>query len=112
APRPAAEGEHPRCPGTTVVGRPANDGGVTVGGERDGPAWLSGSSRAGADQLSLLAPRPAAAGEHPCRASAAVIGRPAHNALLTRAPIPLSGRSAPPRYRTPCRSGPMPRRCG
>jgi hypothetical protein len=38
-----------------MVARPAHDGGVAVGGQRDGVALLDhGSNRAGADQLAAL----------------------------------------------------------
>jgi hypothetical protein len=44
----------PRRPGDLVVGKPAHDGGVAVGGQRDGPALLAESSRECADQLRSL----------------------------------------------------------
>ena len=67
-PDTAAAGEHPRRPGLAVVGPPAHDGGVAVGGQRDGQALAGASNSAGADQLvALLGPDTAAAGEHPRR---------------------------------------------
>ena len=48
-PDTAAAGVDPRRPGSPVVGDPAHDGGVAVGGQRNGPALLGGSDRAGAD---------------------------------------------------------------
>src|SRR5262249_37995123 len=54
-PPPAAAGEYPRRPGTEVVVAPAHDGGVAVGGERDGETLVAGgASRAGANQLGAL----------------------------------------------------------
>jgi hypothetical protein len=59
-PDTAAAGVDPRRPGVPVVERRARDGGVAVGGQRDGPALLLGlgaSNRTGADQLvALLGP--------------------------------------------------------
>ena len=50
-----AAGENPRRPGAPVVVKPAHDGGVAVGGERNGEALLGQlSNRAGADQLRPL----------------------------------------------------------
>jgi hypothetical protein len=79
-----AAGVNPRCSGTV----PAHDGGVAVGGQRDGPALLRGT-HVGADQLaSLLGPHTVAAGVHPrCSAEPRValnikikaVGRPAHD---------------------------------
>src|SRR5262249_19989397 len=49
-------------------------------GQRDGGALLGASSRAGAKELgALLAPHPAAAGEHPRRAGSRVVVRCAHD---------------------------------
>jgi hypothetical protein len=57
-PDPAAAGVDPRRPVVIVVAKPAHDGGVAVGGQRDGLALDGGSHRAGADQLaSLLGPQ-------------------------------------------------------
>src|SRR5262249_30233691 len=56
APHGAAAGEHPCRAEITVVIRPAHDGGVAVGGHRDGPALLGGSNRASAEQLGSLLP--------------------------------------------------------
>src|SRR5262249_2682673 len=67
----------PRRPGKAVVAIAARDGGVA--GERDGEALKGVSPRAGADQfVALLAPHPAAAGEHPRRPGGTVV-RPAHD---------------------------------
>jgi hypothetical protein len=49
-PDTVAAGEDPRR-SARVVARPAHDGGVAVGGQRDGVALLSVSNRARADQL-------------------------------------------------------------
>jgi hypothetical protein len=46
--------EDPRRPGIRVVGKPAQDGGVTVGGQRDGVALLGGSDRQRADKFRPL----------------------------------------------------------
>jgi hypothetical protein len=51
-PDTAAARVDPRRPGATVVGIPADDG--AVGGQRDGPALLRPSNRAGTDQLAAL----------------------------------------------------------
>ena len=73
-PDAAAAGKDPRRSGVRVVVRPAHDGGVAVGGQRDGGALRGSSNRAGADQLrSLLGPDAAAAGEDPRRPSAPVV---------------------------------------
>src|SRR5262249_48549225 len=97
-PRTPAAGKHPRrARGATIVVIPTSDDGVAVAGQRDGVALRSGANRASADQLLLLAPRPAAAGEHPSGAakiftdgaapasSFAAAGKPA--------PVPLLGGS-------------------
>ena len=66
SPHPVAAGEHPRRADIAVVAIPADDGGVAVGGQRDGAALLGRSNRPEADQLAaLLRPHPVAAGEHP-----------------------------------------------
>jgi hypothetical protein len=71
-PDAVAAGEDPRRACQRVVERPAHDGGVAVGGQRNGLALLdalrAGSNRAGADQLAaLLSPDTVAAGVDPCR---------------------------------------------
>src|SRR5262249_27107262 len=72
APHSAAAGEHPRRAGITVVPRPAHNGRVAVGRQRDGGALEDlVSNRASADQLvALLAPHPVAAADHPRRPNA------------------------------------------
>jgi hypothetical protein len=51
-PDTAAAGEDPRRPSARVVGLPAHDSGVAIGGQRDGnPLFGVGSTYAGADQL-------------------------------------------------------------
>ena len=76
----ATVGEDPCRAGDRVVANPAPNGGVAVGGQRDGVALLGGSSRAGADQLvSQLAPNIVAAGEDPRRPGIRVIAIPAHD---------------------------------
>ena len=50
----AAAGVDPRRPGEPVVGKPAHNGGVAVGGRRDGGTLSGASNRAGADQLAAL----------------------------------------------------------
>jgi hypothetical protein len=55
-------------PRPSVVGPPADDGDVAVGGQRDGHSLAGASHSAAADQLiALLRPDAAAAGEHPRR---------------------------------------------
>src|SRR5262249_7894708 len=72
---------HPRRTDRVVVLRPAHDGGVAVGGQRDGAALRGEANRAAADQLvSLLGPNPAAAGEHPRRAGRGAKGGVVHPA--------------------------------
>jgi prepilin-type processing-associated H-X9-DG protein len=44
-PDPAGAGVHPRRPGARIVDIPAHNGGVAVGGQRDGPALFSGPNR-------------------------------------------------------------------
>jgi hypothetical protein len=76
----------PRHPGARVVAPPANDGGVAVGGQRDGGALLGVSNCAGADQLAaLLGPDTAAAGVDPHRAGARVVARTAHDGRVAGA---------------------------
>src|SRR5262249_60976862 len=84
-PPPAPPDPPPRpYPPLSPAGRPAHDGGVAVGGQRDGGALRGVSKSAGADQLiALLAPHPAAAGKHPHRAGAIVVLRSADNGGVT-----------------------------
>src|SRR5207344_1360461 len=73
-----AAGENPYRPGERVVARPAHQGGIAVGGERNRHALIGGSNRAGADQfVALLGPDTIAAGENPYR-PVPVVARPAH----------------------------------
>src|SRR6266542_4302720 len=92
-PDTATAGEHPRRPGRAkaeghrsiprVVSRPAHDGGIAIGGQRDGRALAGASHSVGADELlALLGPDAAAAGEHPRRPGLAVIGPPAHDGAV------------------------------
>jgi hypothetical protein len=68
----------PRRPIAPVVAKPARHGSVAVGGQRNRPALLGDSNRAGADQLvALLGPDTIAAGENPYRPDVPV-ARPAH----------------------------------
>ena len=69
----------PRRPGVGVVEGPADEGGVAVGGQRDGVALCGyGSNRAGADELRpLLGPDAAAAGKDPRRPGERVVASPA-----------------------------------
>ena len=77
-PDTAAASVNPRCPGDPVVGKPALDGCIAVGGQRDGAALSGTSNRAGADQLAaLLGPDTAAAGVDPRRPGTRVISGPA-----------------------------------
>jgi hypothetical protein len=85
APQTVAAGEDPRGPyggggNAIITGRP-NDGGVSVGRQRNGVALLRiRSSCAGADQLAaMLAPLTVAEGEDPCRPGAVVVELPAHD---------------------------------
>jgi integrase len=93
-PDSSTTGEHPRRPGCAetewhrssprIIARPANDGGVAVGGQRDRHALACVSHSASSDELlALLRPDTTAAGEHPCRPSPAVVGPPAHNGGVT-----------------------------
>ena len=118
APHPAAAGEDPRRSGAAVVGVPAHDRGVAVGGQRDRIALHGGSHSAAADQLrALLAPHPAAAGEDPRRSG---VRRCRHTRRRSRCcrrrtarPNSLAGRL--PQRRCRPASGPAgstPRRCG
>jgi hypothetical protein len=51
-PHPTAAGKDPCRADAAIVGIPAHDGGVAVGGQRDGEALADeGSNSAGADQL-------------------------------------------------------------
>src|SRR5208337_1607335 len=73
-----AAGENPYRPGERVVAKPAHQGGIAVGGERNREALPGGSNRAGADQLvALLGPDTIAAGENPYRPVAPVVVKPA-----------------------------------
>jgi hypothetical protein len=79
-PDTAAAGVDPRRPGDSVrvVERPADEGGVAVGGHRDGVALEGVSNRAGADQLRLLlGPDTAAAGVDLRRPGEAAVATPA-----------------------------------
>src|SRR5262249_25074885 len=68
----------PRRPVAPVVAKPAHRSSVAVGGERNRPALLGDSNRAGADQLvALLGPHTIAAGENPYR-RVLIVARPAH----------------------------------
>ncbi len=70
----------PRRPDDPVVGSPAHDGGVSVGGQRDRAPLSGGSNRAGADQLvALLGPNIAAAGIDPRRPGVGIVFYPAHD---------------------------------
>src|SRR5271166_3912933 len=93
-PDSSTTGEHPRRPGCAetewhrsiprIIARPANDGGVAVGGQRDRHALACVSHSASSDELlALLGPDTTAAGEHPCRPSPAVVAPPAHNGGVT-----------------------------
>ena len=82
-PDTAAAGVDPRRPAAPVVVRPAHDGGVAVGRQRDGDALSGLSNRAGADQLAaLLGPDIAAAGVDPRRPGEPVVDNPAHDGGL------------------------------
>ena len=82
-----AAGVDPRRPDVGVVSsNPAHDGGVAIGGQRDGVALLGGSNSAGADQLAaLLGPDAAAAGEDPRRPGVCVVVGPPTMAVLPSA---------------------------
>ena len=105
----------PRCPSCR---RPAHDGGVAVGGQRDGVALVGVSNRAGADQLAaLLGPDTAAAGVDPRRPGARVVVRPAHDGGVAvggqRDGVALLRRFQPRRCRPACcPAGSRHRRCG
>ena len=80
APDSPAARVDPRRPSVQVVKRPAHDGGVAVGGQRNGGALSGVANRAGADQLvARLGPDTIAAGEDPRRPAVRVVGRPAHD---------------------------------
>ncbi len=79
-PDTAAAGENPRCPGASVVGRPAHYGGVAVGRKCNGPALVAVSNPTGTHQLAaLLGPDAVAARVDPCRPDERVVDRPAYN---------------------------------
>src|SRR5208282_3861312 len=87
-PDTAAVGEDPRRADIRAVAIPSHDGGVAVGGQRDGGALYRFPDRAGADQLgSLLGPDTAAASKDPRRphraAVAVVVVIPAHDRGVT-----------------------------
>ena len=84
APRRAVPREHPRRAEIRAVERPAQDGGVAVAGERGGVALLSVAPDARADQLGLLIPHSAAAGEHPRCADTAAVEIPPHESGVAR----------------------------
>jgi hypothetical protein len=82
-PGSAAACEDPRRPGGRVVARTADQGGVAIGGQRDGLALLGGSNRAVADQLiALLGPDTAAARVDPCRPSEGIVAKPTHDSSV------------------------------
>jgi hypothetical protein len=106
-PDPIAAGEDPSRPDAIIVDRPAGDGGVAVGGKRNGGALPGSSNSAGADQLGLLGPGgmvkgSRAAGEDPrrpderaaCSVAVSVVPGPANEsgiAIGRRRDEPLSG---------------------
>jgi len=85
APHAARARIHPRCAGTNVVIRPADDGGIPVIGKRDRKALPCARYAARADQFHLLAPRPALARVYP-RGADIVVRRPTHDSG-----IPVTG---------------------
>ena len=108
-PDTAAAGVDPRRPGARVVGSPAHDGGVAVGGQRDGAALSGISNRAGADQLAaLLGPDAAAAGIDPRRPGAQLSPGPPTMAVLpsadsaTETPCPAFPTAPVPTSLLPC----------
>src|SRR5262249_7885852 len=65
-PNPTSTGEYPCRPRLAVIGPPARDGGIAVGGKRDRHALAGLSHSTAADELlALLRPGTAAAREHP-----------------------------------------------
>ena len=89
-PNSIAAVEDPRGPDAVaktkwIIARPANDGGVTVGGQCDRIALcnaitIATSNRACADQLAaLLGPNSMAAGEDPSGSCPPVVAWPAHD---------------------------------
>src|SRR5439155_23045711 len=63
-----------------VVARATHDGGIAVGGQRNGGALTGTSAGTAADKLlALLRPDTAPAGEHPGRSSLVVVGPPSHD---------------------------------
>ncbi len=76
-PHPARAREHPRRALRAVVVPAADQRGVAVGGERDEDAELAVVLFAAGELRSLLAPRPARAGEGPRRARGGVVLGPA-----------------------------------
>src|SRR5262249_15402066 len=65
-PHPTCSGEYPCRPGLAVIGPPAHDGGIAVGGKCDRHALAGLSHSTAADELlALLRPGSAAAREHP-----------------------------------------------
>src|SRR6516164_109438 len=75
-----AADEDPCRSNAIIIAAPADDGGVAVGGQRDGRALSGGSNKVISDQLwSMLRPHLAGAttGEDPCRSNAIIIAAPA-----------------------------------
>src|SRR5439155_2442223 len=65
-PDTAITGEYPCRPGLVVIGPPAHNGRIAVGGERYRHALAGASHRAGANELvTLLPPDTVTPGEHP-----------------------------------------------
>ena len=85
-PHAVAAREDPRRAGVIdVVGKPADNGRIAIGGKSDRKP-CGDSDRAGADQfVALLGPDPVAAREDPCRADGTVVDDPPTMAVLPSA---------------------------
>ena len=79
-PPTSAVGIDPRCSGLGVIVGAAYHGGVAIGGQRDGVTLLGRPNSASSDHFAtLLGPKRAIPGEHPCGSGVRVIADAAHD---------------------------------